>query len=88
MRPNIATASILSKGRLHSADVIAFVSDNLTCFMSGAIQLTVKGLLGSRVSYCESPYETFCITMWHFVVKIESLIGKVLMFEDCVRTDS
>jgi hypothetical protein len=44
--------------------------------------------MGSRVSYCESPYETFCITMWRFVVKIESVIGQVLMFEYCVRIDS
>ena len=70
------------------ADVIAYVSDNLTRFISGAIQPTVKTHLGSRVSYCESPYKTFCIRMWHFVVKIESVIGQVLMFEYCVLIDS
>jgi len=88
IRSNIATASILSKELFHIADFVAYVSANLTRFISGAIQLTVKRLLGSRVSYCESPYETFCITMWYFVVKIESVIGQVLMFEYCVRTDS
>lgn len=69
-------------------DINGLVSYNLTRLISGAIQLTIKRLLGIRVSYCESLYETFCITIWHFVVKIGSVIGQVLMFECCVRTDS
>ena len=36
---------------LHTATIIAYVSDNITPFFSGSIQLTVKTLPGSRVNH-------------------------------------